>query len=150
MNVKPQGRRLLELFPQYLEKSASRHHSKFLFGDSDPATVFRDYKNAMLQVENQVKNLGDCMLPQEVIKDDVQMLQLARENAAGGKVFDLKMSDNDEMIFLENVVGGQVNPSNYRTENEVQQAQNLDLVSLDKEKSEINANGEAIMNESDG
>ena len=63
MLLKPQGRRLLDLFPYFLEKSASRHHARFLFGDSEQMNVFRDYKNAMQSVENQVKNLGDCMLP---------------------------------------------------------------------------------------
>ena len=84
MLLKPQGRRLLDLFPYFLEKSASRHHSKFLFGDSEQVNVFRDYRNAMQSVENQVKNLGDCMLPQSIIKDEVKMFQLARENGAGG------------------------------------------------------------------
>ena len=52
MIVKPQDRRLLNLFPQFLDKSASRHHSKFLFGDSEQHHVFRDYKNAIKSVEN--------------------------------------------------------------------------------------------------
>ena len=96
---------MLDLFPYFLEKTASRHHSRFLFGDSEQVNVFRDYKNAMQSVENQVKNLGDCMLPQHVIKDDVQMLHHARENGAGEQVFNLKMSDQEEMQFFEQVVG---------------------------------------------
>ena len=103
--IKAQGRRLLEIFPHFLEKSASRHHSKFLFGDSDQVNVFRNYRNAMQSVENEVKNLGECMLPQEVIKDEVQMFQLARENGAGTKVFDLKMSDQEEMNFFSDIIG---------------------------------------------
>ena len=47
MLVNAHGRRLLELFPQFLEKSASKHHSKFFFGDAEQSKVFRDYRNAM-------------------------------------------------------------------------------------------------------
>lgn len=100
MVVKPQDMRILNMFPDYLHKTASRHHSKFLFGDSEQHRVFRDYKNAMKTMGNQVKNLGHSMLPQDVIKDEVKMFQFTRETAGGHKVFDMKMSDHDEMMFL--------------------------------------------------
>jgi hypothetical protein len=46
------------------------------------------------------------MLPQQVLKDDVKMFNLARETAGGGKVFDLKMSETaQEMLFLDHVIG---------------------------------------------
>ena len=63
MIPKPHENRLLALFPKFLEKSSSKHHSKFLFGDAEQGNVFRNYKHAMQGVENKVKNLGDCMLP---------------------------------------------------------------------------------------
>lgn len=47
------------------------------------------------------------MLPQDVLKDDVKMFNLARETAGGGKVFDIKMSETaQEMLFLDHIVGG--------------------------------------------
>ena len=97
--------RLMNLFPQFLDKSASRSHSKFLFGDSEQQKVFRNYKHAMQSVENKVKNLGDCMLPQDVIKNELKMFDVARLNEYGSKVFDMKMSDFDEIQFLEQIVG---------------------------------------------
>ena len=39
-----------------------------------------------------------------MIKDDVKMLQLARENGAGGKIFNIKMSDQEEMNFFDQIV----------------------------------------------
>ena len=107
MLIKHQGRRLLELYPFFLEKAASRQHSKFLFGDAEQEKVFRDYKNAMGSVENQFRNLGDCMLPQSMIKDDVKMFRLARENEKGKKIFDMKMSDQDEKAFFQQVISDQ-------------------------------------------
>lgn len=41
------------------------------------------------------------MLPQDVIKDDVKMLHFARENGAGEQVFNMKMSDQEEMRFFD-------------------------------------------------
>ena len=131
--IKAQGRRLLEIFPHFLEKSASRHHSKFLFGDSEQVNVFRNYKNAMQSVENEFRNLGECMLPQEVIKDDVQMFQLARENGAGTKVFDLKMSDLDEMNFITEIIGDAPTMKATHTHN-------LDLASLEGSNSNPTGN----------
>ena len=93
MVPKAQDNRLLSLFPQFLDKAASKNHSKFLFGDSEQAKVFRNYKNAMLSFELKAKNLGECMLPQNYIKDEVKMYMLARENETGKKIFDMKMSD---------------------------------------------------------
>jgi len=100
MLPKAHDNRLLSLFPQFLNKAASKNHSKFLFGDAEQAKVFRNYKQAMLSVEQKAKNLGDCMLPQDVIKDEVKMFILARESEIGNKIFDMKMSDQDEIQFL--------------------------------------------------
>jgi len=78
MVPKSTDNRLLSLFPQYLEKSASKFHSKFLFGDSEQVNVFRNFRNAMRSFEHKVKNLGDCMLPQEIIKNEVKMFTMAQ------------------------------------------------------------------------
>lgn len=44
------------------------------------------------------------MLPQSVIQNDVKMLRMARENDGGGKIFNIKMSDQEEMKFFDQVV----------------------------------------------
>jgi len=42
--LKEQARRVVSLFPRYVEKSSSKAHSQFLFGMKDPSRVFSDYK----------------------------------------------------------------------------------------------------------
>ena len=39
-----------------------------------------------------------------MLNNDVKMFQLARENGAGGKIFNMKMSDQEEMNFFEQVI----------------------------------------------
>ena len=41
-----------------------------------------------------------------MIKNQVKMYKYVRENQLGGKVFDMKMSEMDEMTFMQQFVGG--------------------------------------------
>ena len=41
-----QGKKMLELYPRFLEKSANPKQSKFIFGDSRPDFILKSYKNA--------------------------------------------------------------------------------------------------------
>ena len=45
------------------------------------------------------------MLPQEIIGDDQALFSVARMTQYGSRVFDTKMSDVEEMQFLQQVVG---------------------------------------------
>ena len=56
------------------------------------------------------------MLPQEVIKDDVVMMKVARDNAAGSKIFDINTTDAEELVFLENVIENEQKPSYFDTD----------------------------------
>lgn len=117
---------MMNMFPQYMDKTASRSHAKFLFGESEQAKVFKNYKNAMQTVENKVRIVGDSMLPQDVIKNELKMFDVMRLNEYGQKVFDLKMSDFDEIQFLEQIVG------NYQTANQPDLS-SIDLLSNENE-----------------
>ena len=62
------------------------------------------------------------MLPQDVIKNESKMFDVMRLNEYGQKVFDMKMSDFDEIQFLEQIVG------NYQTANQPELS-SIDLLS---------------------
>ena len=66
------------------------------------------------------------MLPQDVIKNELKMFDVMRLNECGQKVFDLKMSDFDEIQFLEQIVG------NYQTANQPDLS-SIDLLSNENE-----------------
>ena len=58
----------------------------------------------MQSQETKVKNLVECMLPQEVIRNEMKLFGVTRQNQFGTKVFDFKTSDWDEKQFIEKIM----------------------------------------------
>ncbi|CDW83481.1 UNKNOWN [Stylonychia lemnae] len=99
--LKEKGKRIVELFPKYLEKTGSKTHAQFLFGNVSSDRLFKDYQRLRFQKQHQQEV--------ELLKQESQRNQNMQNHMSGSSfyrktgnksIFNVQMSA--ETQYLDN------------------------------------------------
>lgn len=75
------------MFPKYLEKSGNKKQASFLFGQSQPDRIFKDYQR--LRFNKETEN-SKCTLYQADSSNNMSQSNL---NQQSHSIFDIHLSD---------------------------------------------------------
>ena len=93
--LKESEKRIINLFPKYMDKSGSKIHSKFFFGNDKPDRVFKEYQRLTIKKESaqNISILDDSQVSHKTLGQNGRNAQFI--NDINKTIFDIKLSDLD-------------------------------------------------------